>query len=51
METGGVLSHAATVAREFGIPAVAGIPGVTSRIPNGATVSIDGSTGTVTVEA
>ena len=50
VETGGILSHAATVAREFGIPAVAQIRGVTSLIPNGATVTIDGSTGTVTVE-
>ncbi len=50
VETGGILSHAATVAREFGIPAVAQIRGITSLIPNGATVTIDGSTGTVTVE-
>ena len=50
VETGGILSHAATVAREFGIPAVAQIRGVTSLIPDGATVTIDGSTGTVTVE-
>ncbi len=50
VETGGILSHAATVAREFGIPAVAQIRGVTSLIPDGATVTIDGSAGTVTVE-
>ena len=50
VETGGLLSHAATVAREFGIPAVAGIRGATSLIPNGALVTIDGSTGAVTVE-
>ncbi len=50
VETGGILSHAATVAREFGIPAVAGIRGATSLIPTGATVTIDGATGTVTVE-
>ncbi len=50
VETGGILSHAATVAREFGIPAVAQIRGVTSLIPDGATVTIDGATGTVTVE-
>jgi len=49
VETGGILSHAATVAREFGIPAVAQIRGITSLIPDGATVTIDGSTGTVTV--
>ena len=50
VETGGILSHAATVAREFGIPAVAQIRGITSLIPDGATVTIDGSNGTVTVE-
>ncbi len=50
VETGGILSHAATVAREFGIPAVAGIRGATSLIPNGAMVTIDGTTGSVTVE-
>ena len=49
VETGGILSHAATVAREFGIPAVAQIRGITSLIPDGATVTIDGSNGTVTV--
>ena len=51
VETGGILSHAATVAREFGIPGVAGVRKATELIPNGATVTIDGSTGTVTVEA
>ena len=50
VETGGILSHAATVAREFGIPAVAEVRKATELIPDGATVTIDGSTGTVTVE-
>ncbi|MEQ4717023.1 PEP/pyruvate-binding domain-containing protein [Nonomuraea sp. B19D2] len=47
-ETGGVLSHAAIVAREHGIPAVLGIPNATSRLHDDATVTIDGTTGTVT---
>ena len=35
METGGVLSHGAIVAREFGLPAVAGLPDVQRRIRTG----------------
>jgi pyruvate,water dikinase len=49
METGGVLSHGAIVAREFGLPAVAGLPGVTHRLKSGQTVRVDGGRGTVTV--
>jgi pyruvate,water dikinase len=47
METGGVLSHGAIVAREFGLPAVAGLPGVTRRLKTGQTVRVDGGRGTV----
>ncbi|MGO1770128.1 MAG: PEP/pyruvate-binding domain-containing protein [Microbacterium sp.] len=47
-ETGGVLSHAAIVAREHGIPAVLGIPQATARIPDGTRITVDGSGGTVT---
>jgi pyruvate,water dikinase len=49
METGGVLSHGAIVAREFGLPAVAGIPDVQRRLHTGQRVRVDGATGTVTV--
>lgn len=49
-ETGGVLSHAAIVAREHGIPAVLGVDGATTELPDGATVTVDGRTGTVTLE-
>ena len=49
METGGVLSHGAIVAREFGLPAVAGLPGVTHRLKTGQTVRVDGGRGTVTL--
>ncbi|MEO8470115.1 MAG: PEP/pyruvate-binding domain-containing protein [Chloroflexota bacterium] len=45
--TGGVLSHAAVVAREFGLAAVVGIENATTRIPDGSTVEIDGTLGTV----
>ncbi len=45
--TGGVLSHAAVVAREFGLPAVVGIAGATDKIADGREVEIDGTRGTV----
>jgi pyruvate,water dikinase len=45
--TGGVLSHAAVVAREFALPAVVGTGDATTRIANGRTVELDGSTGIV----
>lgn len=48
-EVGGVLSHAAIVAREYGIPAVFGAAGA-SRIRDGATITVDGDLGIVTVE-
>jgi rifampicin phosphotransferase len=47
METGGVLSHGAIVAREFGLPAVAGPPGIYRRISTGQKLRVDGTTGRV----
>ena len=44
-----MLSHAATVAREYGLPAVVNIEGATSIIPEGAMLSIDGATGKVDI--
>jgi pyruvate,water dikinase len=46
-EGGGVLAHAAIVARELRIPAVTDVPAATS-LPGGTGVVVDGSTGTVT---
>ena len=48
---GGVLSHAAIEAREYGIPCVTGTEFGTERIPDGATVTIDGLAGTVRIHA
>jgi phosphohistidine swiveling domain-containing protein len=45
--TGGVLSHAAVVAREFALPAVVGTGDATARIADGRLVEIDGTTGIV----
>ena len=50
-DAGGVLTHAAIVAREFGIPAVVGAIRATQQIPDGATVTVDGGAGTVTIAA
>jgi pyruvate,water dikinase len=47
MERGGMLSHGAIIAREFGIPSVVGVHRATERIPNGSTVLIDGDGGYV----
>ncbi|MHC6219010.1 PEP/pyruvate-binding domain-containing protein [Arthrobacter sp. MMS24-S77] len=50
MEMGGPNSHGAVVAREYGIPAVVGVPDATSRISSGQTITVDGATGTVVPE-
>jgi phosphohistidine swiveling domain-containing protein len=50
-DRGGVLSHAAIVSRELGIPGVVGCGDVTKKIPDGARVIIDGDAGTVRVAA
>jgi pyruvate,water dikinase len=50
-DTGGILSHCAVVAREYGIPAVVGTGVATKRIRTGQRVTVDGSAGTVTIEA
>ena len=51
MEMGGMMSHGAVVAREYGIPAVVGVPDATGRIATGDRVTVDGSAGTVAREA
>jgi pyruvate,water dikinase len=48
-DIGGVMSHAAIVCREYGLPAVVGTGRATSQIRTGQLVSVDGSTGTVTI--
>ncbi|MFY7068239.1 PEP/pyruvate-binding domain-containing protein [Nocardiopsis changdeensis] len=48
-ETGAVMAHGPTVAREYGIPAVICVPEATERIRTGQTVTVDGAAGTVTV--
>jgi pyruvate,water dikinase len=48
-DSGGALSHAAIVSREYGIPGVVGTRDATIRIPDGTRVLVDGDAGTVTV--
>ncbi len=47
MEMGGANSHGAVVAREYGIPAVVGVPGATSLISTGQGLAVDGTHGVV----
>ena len=47
LEHGGQLSHAAVVAREYGLPAVAGILGITTALHDGDGVLVDGLDGWV----
>jgi len=48
-DSGGVLSHTAVIAREYGIPAVLATGEATSRLSDGDQVSVDGSTGVVSI--
>lgn len=48
-DRGGLLSHAAIVAREYGIPGIVGVRKATSVIPDGSRVRVDGAAGTVEV--
>jgi len=46
-DTGGILCHAAVIAREYGLPAVVGAETATARIADGTRVTLDGATGDV----
>lgn len=47
-DTGSILAHGSVVAREYGIPAVVGAVGATTRLHDGQQVTVDGAAGTVT---
>jgi pyruvate,water dikinase len=51
VDTGGPTSHAAIVAREYGIPAVMGTGTATTSLANGQMVTVDGDHGHVTIAA
>jgi rifampicin phosphotransferase len=48
-DRGGLLSHAAIVSREYGIPAIVGCIEATARIPDDARVRVDGDAGEAVV--
>lgn len=47
LETGGLLSHAAVISREYAIPSVLGIEGITGLIQDGDLLEVDGDSGVV----
>jgi pyruvate,water dikinase len=49
-DSGGILSHSAICAREYGIPCVVGTQIGTKQIPDGAMITVDGGEGTVRIE-
>jgi rifampicin phosphotransferase len=51
LERGGILSHGAIVAREFGVPAVVAVDGATTHLGDGDQVRVDGDAGEVVVLA
>lgn len=49
LEVGGIMTHGAVVAREYGIPAVVGIDGATEKIETGQRIRVDGDRGYVEI--
>ena len=47
VEMGGTLSHGAIIAREYGLPAVANVPGVTRLLRDGERIALDASVGEI----
>ncbi|THJ25310.1 MAG: hypothetical protein CAF45_001155 [Nitrospira sp. CG24E] len=49
-EMGGTLSHGAIIAREYGLPAVANVPGITTRLKEGDRVNLDAGRGEIAIQ-
>jgi pyruvate,water dikinase len=49
-EMGGTLSHGAIIAREYGLPAVANVSGITTRLKDGDRISLDAERGEIVVQ-
>jgi len=50
MEVGGMMTHGAIVAREYGIPAVVGVHQATTRLETGQRIQVNGSTGEIVLK-
>lgn len=48
-EVGGLMTHGAVVAREYGLPAIVGVTDATTRLVDGQRVRLDGSSGAITL--
>ena len=49
-EMGGTLSHGAIIAREYGLPTVANVPGITARLKEGDRIRLDAERGEISVQ-
>jgi len=49
-EMGGTLSHGAIIAREYGLPAVANVSGITTRLKEGDRISVDAERGEIIIQ-
>ena len=49
VETGGVVAHTVMISREYGLPCVANLSQACDLIPDGATITVDGSNGRVVI--
>lgn len=49
VERGNILSHAAIVGRELGIPTIINVPHITQSLKTGSRVKLDGQTGSITL--
>ncbi|MDE3049108.1 MAG: hypothetical protein KGJ48_04335, partial [Nitrospirota bacterium] len=49
-EMGGTLSHGAIIAREYGLPAVANVPGITTSLKEGDRISLDAERGDIIIQ-
>jgi pyruvate,water dikinase len=48
-EVGGLMTHGAVIAREYGLPAVVGVPDATRLIPDGSRIRVHGTDGYVEI--
>jgi pyruvate,water dikinase len=51
IERGGMLSHGAIIAREFGLPCIVGVANATDAIPHGARITVNADDGICRIEA